>query len=83
MADSVLILPCLHELASLGIQLALDDFGTGDSSLGNRNRFPLHTLKADKTFISGTEAEPERLFSGEDCLEALLSVAGAARVSLP
>lgn len=59
------------QLASSGIQLAPEDFGTGDSSLGYRNRLPLRTLKVDKAFISGTAAELERLFSGEDRFEGL------------
>ncbi len=64
MEDSAQTLACLRELASLGIQLALDDFGTGYSSLGYLNRFPLHILKVDKSFISGTSTDGDsRLIS--------------------
>ncbi len=43
----------LEELRDLGIQISLDDFGTGFSSLSYLKRFPVHTLKIDRTFISG------------------------------
>lgn len=61
MEDSAQNLACLRELASLGIQLALDDFGTGYSSLGYLKRFPLHIIKADKSFIAGAPQDSESL----------------------
>lgn len=42
----------LNDLQSAGCKIALDDFGTGYSSLNYLRRFPINTLKIDKSFIS-------------------------------
>ncbi|HEY6050749.1 MAG TPA: EAL domain-containing protein, partial [Thermoanaerobaculia bacterium] len=41
------------QLRERGLRLTMDDFGTGDSSLGSLYRFPLDSLKIDRSLFSG------------------------------
>lgn len=62
-------LEMLSELRSMGFSIAIDDFGTGYSALNYLARFPIDTLKIDRSFINSVDRRNEEL------VKAILSIA--------
>lgn len=63
----------LQRIRDRGIGIALDDFGTGQSSLTYLKRFPISTVKIDRSFVSGVgKAVPD-----PPIVEAILHLASS------
>ncbi|WP_020484532.1 EAL domain-containing protein [Methylomonas sp. MK1] len=71
-------LDTLNQIKQLGVRISVDDFGTGYSSLSYLKRFPLDTLKIDKSFVKDicTDANDRAIVS------AISAMAGQLKLEL-
>jgi len=51
MKDLQQVIPSLHRLNEIGVEISIDDFGTGYSSLSYLTRLPISELKIDRSFV--------------------------------
>ena len=70
--NRLLTLKVFQRLQAMGFYLSLDDFGTGYSSLSYLHRFPINTLKIDRSFVNSMEP-------GKSSFEIVRTITSLAR----
>lgn len=78
MGNAEAVIEVLKKIQRLGVQLSIDDFGTGYSNLSYLHRFPIDTLKVDRSFVSTMEEGSE---NGE-IVRTVIALAKALRLSV-
>ncbi len=72
--DAPRALRMLNQLRNRGVLMLLDDFGTGFSALSYLHRFPIQSLKIDRSFVSGLDGDSHA--ESLALVRAILALAG-------
>jgi EAL domain-containing protein (putative c-di-GMP-specific phosphodiesterase class I) len=59
MKDLQNVIPALHRLNEIGVEISIDDFGTGYSSLAYLTTLPISELKIDRSFVRDLGVTPQ------------------------
>jgi len=76
MQDAAQAAGMLKELKSMGLTLSIDDFGTGHSSLAYLKRFPIDSVKVDRSFVKDIPGDSE----DAAIVEAVIALAHSLRL---
>jgi EAL domain-containing protein (putative c-di-GMP-specific phosphodiesterase class I) len=68
----------LQRIREMGVAVAVDDFGTGFSALSYLTRFPISTLKIDRSFVSDIERDRKRA----ELVKAIVGISKALELKL-
>ena len=68
----------LSELRRVGIRIAIDDFGIGYSSLSHLKRFPIDTIKIDRSFIKDVPGDK----ADEAITEAIIAMSKSLQIKV-
>jgi diguanylate cyclase (GGDEF)-like protein len=68
----------VRQLKDLGVRLSIDDFGTGYSSLSYLTRFPLDSLKIDRSFVLNLFEDEQ----GAELVRVIIAMANSLRLSI-
>jgi diguanylate cyclase (GGDEF)-like protein/PAS domain S-box-containing protein len=78
MNDTAQAIQAFEALRAMNIKVSIDDFGTGYSSLGYLKRFPVDTVKIDKSFIDDIETQASDL----EIVKAIIAIAHSIHLTV-
>ena len=68
----------LNQIRDMGVAISIDDFGTGYSSLSYLKKFPINTLKIDRSFIITIDSDPD----DAAIVEAIIALASTLKLAV-